>query len=112
MLEVAGAGEHHGDVVLVGGLDRFVVADGAAGLNDRRCTHFGGGVNRVTERKEGIRREDERRSHIELGVLHLARGDLERIDALTGRDQTLGRVATVACIEQPCECPLVDLSNL
>ena len=38
--------------------------------------------------------------------------NLERIDALNGRDQTLGLVATVAGIEQPRECPLVDLSNL
>src|SRR5205085_10566534 len=28
------AGEHHGNAVLVGGLDHLVVAHGAAGLND------------------------------------------------------------------------------
>ena len=38
VLEVALAGEHHGDAQLVGGGDRLVVADAAARLDDRDRT--------------------------------------------------------------------------
>ena len=36
MPEVPAAGEHHGQVVAVGDLDGHLVADRAAGLDDRR----------------------------------------------------------------------------
>ena len=56
MAEVALAGEHHGDAVLVGGGDHLVVADAAAGLDDRRDAGRGGGIEAITEREEGVAR--------------------------------------------------------
>lgn len=57
MFEVPHSGEDHRDAVLVGGLDDFLVPDGTAGLNHRCDAMFGGFVQAVAERKEGVRRQ-------------------------------------------------------
>ena len=54
MAEVAHAGEHHGDASLVGSVNHFLVAHGAAGLD-----HAGGAgihhhIEAVTEREECV----------------------------------------------------------
>ena len=54
VLEVALAGEDHRHVVRVGGGDGFVVADGAAGLDDGGDARFGGRLDAVREREEGV----------------------------------------------------------
>jgi hypothetical protein len=48
------AGEHHGDVMIVGGLDHLVVAYRAAGLNDRGGAGFDSDQKSVGERKESV----------------------------------------------------------
>lgn len=52
--EVADAGEYHRHAMLVGGLDGFVVADRAAGLDYCRYARLGGEVNAVAEGEEGV----------------------------------------------------------
>src|SRR5439155_1117969 len=56
--EVPHAREHHGHLVLVHSLDHFLIADGAARLDDGRDARLGGGVNAVAEREEGVRGHD------------------------------------------------------
>lgn len=58
MLEVAHAGEEHGHAMFVGGLDGFLVPDGAAGLDDGGDAGSGRGVNRVPEGEESVRGHD------------------------------------------------------
>src|SRR4051794_15235719 len=52
--EVADAGEHHRQAVLVAGADRVLVPHRAARLDDRRDAGRRGGVHVVTEREEGV----------------------------------------------------------
>src|SRR5260221_6723952 len=72
--EVAHAGEHHGDAVLVGGGDHLVVAHAAAGLDHRARAGLGESVEAVAEREEGIRRPP-RAAARKLGGGCLQRGD-------------------------------------
>ena len=52
--EVPDAGKHHRHAVLVGGSDDLRIAQRTAGLDYRRNAVFGGKVDAVAERKEGI----------------------------------------------------------
>ena len=54
MAEMAHAGEDHGDAVLIGGVNHFLVAHGPAGLDDRGDTGLGGRIDTVPEREEGV----------------------------------------------------------
>src|SRR5688572_16292536 len=54
MAEVALAGKHHGEAVLVGRGDDLVVADRSPRLYDRRRRGFDGAVEAVGEREEGV----------------------------------------------------------
>ena len=54
MLEVAHAGQRHGDAMFVAGGDDFVVADGTAGLDDEFRAHFVGGIDAVGKREERL----------------------------------------------------------
>src|SRR3569623_3386467 len=54
MAEEPHAGEYHSDIVLVGGADDFVVAQRAAGMDHGAHADFGGAVEAVAEREEGI----------------------------------------------------------
>ena len=56
--EVASSREHHRQVMAVRDLDRHLVADRAAGLDDRRDARPGRRLDAVGEREVGIRRED------------------------------------------------------
>ena len=58
MPEVAVAGEDHGDITLVGGLDDFGVAHGSTGLDGGGGAGFGGGDEAVGEREEGVGTDD------------------------------------------------------
>ena len=54
LAEVAAAGEDHRQVVAVGDLDRHLVADRAAGLDDRRHAGLRGELDAVREREIGV----------------------------------------------------------
>ena len=54
MAEVAAGGEDHRDAVAVAGGDHFVVAAGAAGLDDRGDAGGCGGADRIVEGEEGV----------------------------------------------------------
>ena len=56
MAEVAHAGEHHGEAVVVGGGDDLVVAHGAAGLDHGGGAGLGGRQQAVGEGEEGVGR--------------------------------------------------------
>ena len=56
--EVAAAGEDHRQVVAVGDLDGHLVADRAAGLDDRRHAALGRELDPVGEREVGVRGHD------------------------------------------------------
>jgi hypothetical protein len=62
-------GEDHGQPLLVGGLDHFLVAHRAAGLNDRRGAGIGGGSKARRRTEEGVRGDDaaDRRALRQLG---------------------------------------------
>ena len=66
-------GEHHGDAVLVADLDRFFVADAAAGLDDGRDAGLAGVFDGVAagEGEEGVGGED--------GALRALAGVLEGV---------------------------------
>ena len=100
MPEMPRAGEHHGDAVVVGGLDHLVVAHRAAGLD-----HGGGaGLDRdqkaVGKREEGVGGDDRaagercRQARRRGRILGLARGDAGGIDAahLAGADADGGAI--------------------
>src|SRR5579862_2240683 len=82
--EVALAGEHHGDPVLVGGGHHLAVFDRSARLD--HCRHPGRGedVEPIAEREEGV----AGRGATPGPVARLAHGDLGRLDPalLTGTD--------------------------
>jgi monoamine oxidase len=50
MPEMPDTGEHHGDAVVVGGLDHFVVADRSAGL-DHSCCAGGPLLNKAFQKR-------------------------------------------------------------
>ncbi len=54
MAEVAHAGEHHGHAALVGGVNDFLVAHGAARLGDAGSACIDHHVQAVAEGEEGI----------------------------------------------------------
>src|SRR5471030_2648014 len=54
MAEVTHIGKQHGNTVLVGGSDHFIITNGAARLNDTGNADGGGGVNTVAEREESV----------------------------------------------------------
>jgi len=56
MPEVPCPREHYGDAVVVGGLDHFVVAHGAAGLDHRGRARLDRGQKAVGEGEERVRR--------------------------------------------------------
>ena len=58
MAEVTEAGEHHRDILLVGGGDDLRVAHRAAGLDHRRGARLGQHVETVAEGEEGVRSDD------------------------------------------------------
>ena len=53
-MEQTSAGEAHGDVIFVGGLDDIVVTDRAAGLGDVAHAGLAGALHVVAEGEEGI----------------------------------------------------------
>ncbi len=57
MPEVAGSGEHHGEAFAIGGVDHFLVAHRAAGLDHRRGARRRGGEKAVGEREERVGRD-------------------------------------------------------
>src|SRR5215475_14355921 len=79
--EVPRAGEHHGDAVVVGGLDHLVVAHRAARLDHRGGAGLDSHQEAVREWEEGIG-GDHRALGQWLGELRLAR----RVLGLAGRD--------------------------
>jgi hypothetical protein len=58
VLEVPDAGEHHGNARVVGGLDHFVVAHRATGLDHRGGAGLDRDQQAVRKREERIRRHD------------------------------------------------------
>ena len=48
------AGEGHGHIGSIGGIDNQLILDGTAGLNNSSNSCFGCGFNTITEGKEGI----------------------------------------------------------
>ncbi len=58
MPKVADAGEDHGEAVLVAGVDRVLIAHGAAGLDDCPDAGAGGFVDIVPKREEGVGGQD------------------------------------------------------
>ena len=54
MPEMPRAGEHHGDAVIVGGLDHLVVAHRATGLNHGGGAGFDRHQEAIGEREEGV----------------------------------------------------------
>jgi len=53
--EMSHAGEYHGNTMLIGGLDDFLVPDAAARLDDGGYAGFGRRIDTVPEGKKGIR---------------------------------------------------------
>src|SRR5439155_10926318 len=56
--EVALAGEDHRQMVTIGDLDRHLVPDRSAGLDDRRYTRLGGELDAIGKREVGVARHD------------------------------------------------------
>src|SRR5690606_12145731 len=52
--EVAHAGEYHGNARFIRGVDHFLVAHRAAGLDHRADADGGGIVDAIAEREEGV----------------------------------------------------------
>ena len=52
--EMAHAGEDHGNAGFVGCVNHFLIAHGAAGLDNCADAHLGGVVDAVAEREEGV----------------------------------------------------------
>ena len=80
MAEVAHAGEHHGHAALVGGVDHFLVAHRAAGLDHAGRARVHHHVEAVAEGEKGVARH-RRALQGEAGVLRLDAGDAGRIEA-------------------------------
>ena len=58
MSEMPHASENHRHPMFIRGFDHFRIPDRSAGLNDGRNTHFGCGIEAITEWKEGVRSHD------------------------------------------------------
>ncbi len=58
MSEMSHPRKHHREAVLVRGLDDFLIAHGAAGLDYRRDSRCSGSIDAVAEREEGIRSDN------------------------------------------------------
>jgi len=97
--EMPDTGEHHGDAVVVGGLDHLIVADRAAGLNHSRSAASmqasmpsANGKNASEATTEPF---CERFGELQFGrrILRLARGDAAEIDPahMAGADATVAR---------------------
>jgi len=75
------AGEHHGDAVLVGGLDHLVVAHRATGLDHRGGAGFDRDQQSIGKREEGVGRHHRAFGHwhgellFTRRVFRFARGD-------------------------------------
>ncbi len=97
MAEVPNASGYHGNVVLVGGGDGFVVTDRSAGLDDGGDAGSGGSFYGVGEGEESIRGHDRapralaralRRDPDAVHAVGLSAADADR------RDETVGRLST------------------
>src|SRR5690606_7420890 len=77
--EMPEAGEYHGDVVLVGRGDHFLVTHRAAGLDHRGGASLGEHVEAVSERERGVG-GDHATGDLQAGVLGLDLGDAGGID--------------------------------
>ena len=109
MSEVPRPREHHGDVVLVGGVDHFLIADGAAGLDHGGGACFDGLEKTIGEREEGVG-GDGAALEVETRKLSLSRGDHRRVDArhLSGADAeraVLGGVDDRVRLHMLCNAP-------
>ncbi len=87
MTEMADAGEDHGNAAVVGGLDDFLIADGAAGLDGAGGAGLGGGDEAIGEWEKGVTGYDAA-GEGKAGVLGLPDGDAGGVDArhLAGAD--------------------------
>ena len=54
MFEVSHSCENHRNIIFVRRIDRILVVDRPAGLNDRRDTCLVSGFHAISEREEGI----------------------------------------------------------
>ena len=80
MPEVTHAAEHHGYAALVGGIDHFLVAHRAAGLDHTGGARIDHHIEAVAEREEGVARHC-RALEGQARVLRLDAGDAGRIEA-------------------------------
>src|SRR5919201_2707909 len=78
VLELARAREDHGDTLAVGGTDRLVVPNRAAGLDDRRDVGRDGTFDAVGKGEVRVRGEHRARS----AVAGVADGEIYGVDAL------------------------------
>src|SRR5439155_11880315 len=76
MLKVSAAGEDHGHPLFVGGGDHFRVVARTTRLDRGEDAGFGGLVDAVTEREEGIAGDDSASAT----VSRFLRGDLRRVE--------------------------------
>src|SRR5690554_1670822 len=85
--EMAHASEDHGQAMLVGGIDHFLIAHGATRLVHCGDTGCCGGIDAITEGEEGIGRHHGAR-YLQTFVRSLDAGDLGGVDAahLAGAD--------------------------
>ena len=93
---MAHAGEYHGHAVFIGGGDGFLVAHRPTRLNDGADTGFGGLVDAIAEREEGVRGH-HRALHFQPGVTGLDTGNARTVDAahLPGADTDGHRVLAI-----------------
>ena len=56
MAEMAHAGEHHGNAVLIGSGNHFFITHGAARVDNRLNALLGNHINAVAEGEEGVGR--------------------------------------------------------
>src|SRR5690554_149519 len=77
---MAHAGEDHGNAMLVGGVDHFLVAHGTVRLDHCGDTGSGGGIDAVAEREESIGGHHGT-LHFQVFVCRLVTGNLRTVDA-------------------------------
>src|SRR5690554_4103376 len=84
---MAHAGEDHGNAMLVGGVDHFLVAHGTARLDHCGDTGSGGGIDAVAEREESIGGH-HRTLHFQIFIGGFDTGNLRAVNAahLAGTD--------------------------
>src|SRR5260370_507665 len=88
MPEMPDAGEHHGDAVIVGGLDDFIVAHRTAGLDHRGGAGFDRDQKSIGERKERVRGHHRTPGH--------RSGNLQFISGVLGLAPAHARLLTPA----------------